>query len=77
MVKRVNNSFQNDGISYICQNRYVLHAHKATTPPKQPLMERRMDEINLRDCLIYLDDIIIILSNFKDYLEELHTVFSA
>ena len=34
----------------------------------QRLMERCMDELNLRDCLIYLDDIIIFSSTFQPCL---------
>ena len=41
----------------------------------QRLMERCMGEMNLRDCLIYLDDIIIFSSNFEEHLEKLQAVF--
>ena len=34
-----------------------------------------MGEINLRDCLIYLDDIIIFSSNIEEHLEKLQAVF--
>ena len=42
----------------------------------QRLMERCMGELNLRDCLIYLDDIIVFSSTFEEHLEKLQAVFS-
>ena len=42
----------------------------------QRLMERCMGEINLRDCLIYLDDIFIFSSTVEEHLERLEAVFS-
>ena len=42
----------------------------------QRLMERCMSELNLRDCLIYLDDIIIFSSTVEEHLERLEAVFS-
>ena len=41
----------------------------------QRLMERCMGEMNLRDCLIFLDDIIIFSSSFEEHLEKLQAVF--
>ena len=41
----------------------------------QRLMERVMGDINLRDCLIYLDDIIIFSSTFEEHIERLEAVF--
>ena len=41
----------------------------------QCLMERCMGEMNLRDCLIYLDDIIIFSSSYEEHLEKLEAVF--
>ena len=38
-------------------------------------MERAMGEINLRDCLIYLDDIIIFSDTFEAHLDRLEAVF--
>ena len=35
----------------------------------QRLMERCMGDLNLRDCLIYLDDIIIFSSTFDEHME--------
>ena len=42
----------------------------------QRLMERCMGDLNLRDCLIYLDDIIIFLSTFEEHLKRLQAVFN-
>ena len=42
----------------------------------QRLMERTMGELNLRECLIFLDDILIFSENFEDHLERLEAVFS-
>lgn len=41
----------------------------------QRLMERAMGDINLRDCLIYLDDIIIFSDSFDTHLDRLEAVF--
>ena len=41
----------------------------------QRLMERCMGELNLRDCLIYLDDVIIFSSTFQEHLDRLEAVF--
>lgn len=41
----------------------------------QRLMERAMGDINLRDCLIYLDDIIIFSDTFESHLDRLDAVF--
>lgn len=42
----------------------------------QRLMERTIGELNLRECLIFLDDILIFSENFEDHLERLEAVFS-
>ena len=42
----------------------------------QRLMERRMGDMNLRDCLIYLDDIIIFSRDIDSHLERLDAVLS-
>ena len=42
----------------------------------QRLMERCMGDLNLRDCLIYLDDIIIFSSTVEEHLQRLEAVFS-
>ena len=42
----------------------------------QRLMERCMGDLNLRDCLIYLDDVIIFSTTFEEHLERLDAVFS-
>ena len=41
----------------------------------QRLMERCMGKLNLRDCLIYLDDIIIFSSTFEEHVQRLQAVF--
>ena len=41
----------------------------------QRLMERAMGELNLKDCLIYLDDIIIFSESFDQHLERLEAIF--
>ena len=41
----------------------------------QRLMERSMGDMNLRDCLIYLDDIVVFSSTFEEHLERLEAVF--
>ena len=41
----------------------------------QRVMERCMGDMNLRDCLIYLDDVIIFSSSFEEHLERLQKVF--
>ena len=42
----------------------------------QRLMEYCMGEMNLRDCLIYLDNIVIFSSTFEEHLERHEAVFS-
>ena len=42
----------------------------------QSLMERCLGDLNLRDCLIYLDDIVIFSSTFQEYFGHLEAVFS-
>ncbi len=42
----------------------------------QRLMERCMGDMNLRECLIYLDDIIIFSTDFDQHLERLEAVFT-
>ena len=41
----------------------------------QRLMERSMGDINLRDCLIYLDDIVVFSSTFEEHVDRLEAVF--
>ena len=41
----------------------------------QRLMERCMGELNLKDCLIYLDDIIIYSADIDSHLQRLDAVF--
>ena len=42
----------------------------------QRLMERCMGELNLKQCLIFLDDILVFSQNFEEHLERLEAVFS-
>ena len=35
-----------------------------------------MDETNLKECLIFLDDILIFLKNFEQHISRLEAVFS-
>lgn len=41
----------------------------------QRLMERCMGELNLRDCLVFLDDILIFSRTFDEHLNRLTAVF--
>ena len=42
----------------------------------QHLMECCMREMNLKECLIFLDDIFVFSQNFEEHLERLEAVFS-
>ena len=42
----------------------------------QRLMERCMGELNLKECLIFLDDILIFSESFDEHLSRLNAVFS-
>ena len=42
----------------------------------QRLMERCMGSLNLRDCLIYLDDVIIFSTSFEEHLDRLEAAFT-
>ena len=42
----------------------------------QRLMERCMGELNLRECLIFLDDILIFSVTFEEHIRRLEAVFS-
>ena len=42
----------------------------------QRLMERCVGEMNLKECLIFLDDILVFSQNFEEHLERLEAVFS-
>ena len=42
----------------------------------QRLMEMCMGDMNLRDCLVYLDDVIIFSTTFEEHIDRLQAVFS-
>ena len=42
----------------------------------QRLMERCMGELNLKECLIFLDDILIFSVTFEEHIKRLNAVFS-
>ena len=42
----------------------------------QRLMERCMGELNLKECLIFLDDILIFSATFEEHIKRLDSVFS-
>ena len=42
----------------------------------QRLIERCMGELNLKECLIFLDDIVVFSETFEEHLERLEAVFS-
>ena len=41
----------------------------------QRLMETCMGEMNLKECLIFLDDILVFSYTFEEHLERLQNVF--
>ena len=43
----------------------------------QRLMERCIGDLNLRDCFIYLYDIVIFSATFEEHLERLQAVFAS
>ena len=68
-------AFQVGGFGFYEFNRMPFGL--CTSPASfQRLMERCMGELNIRDCLLYLDDVIIFSSTFEEHLERLKTVFS-
>ncbi len=42
----------------------------------QRLMERCMGDMNLKECLVYLDDIIVYSATFEEHLQRLNSVFT-
>ena len=67
-------AFQVGNIGFYECNRMPFGLCNAPTT-FQRLMERAMGELNLKDCLIYLDDIIIFLESFDQHHERLEAVF--
>ena len=68
-------AFQVGGLGFYEFNRMPFGLCNAPAS-FQRLMERCMGELNLRDCLIYLDNVIIFSSTFEEHLERLDAVFS-
>ena len=68
-------AFQMGGLGFYEFNRMPFGLCNAPAT-FQRLMERCMGDLNLRDCLIYLDDIVIFSSTFQEHLEHLEAVFS-
>lgn len=69
-------AFQVGNIGFYEFNRMPFG--RCNAPVKfQRLMERAMGAINLRDCLIYLDDIIIFSDSFEKHLDRLEAVFQS
>ena len=66
-------AFQVGNLGYEC-NRMPFGLCNAPAT-FQILMERAMGDINLRDCLIYLDDIIIFSDTNNTHLDRLEAVF--
>ena len=42
----------------------------------QRLMERCMGELNLRECLIYLDDVVVFSDDFQSHISKLDAIFN-
>ena len=68
-------AFQVGGLGFFECNRMPFGLCNAPAT-FQRLMERCMGDMNLRDCLIYLDDIIIFSRDIDSHLERLDAVFS-
>ncbi|KAK3085538.1 hypothetical protein FSP39_004895 [Pinctada imbricata] len=66
-------AFTVPGLGFYECNRMAFGLTNAPTT-FQRLMERCMGELNLRDCLIFLDDILIFSDTFQGHLEKLETV---
>ena len=67
-------AFQVPGVGFYECNRmpFGLSNSPATF---QRLMERCMGDMNLQDCLIYLDDIIVFSNNIEEHIKRLDKVF--
>ena len=67
-------AFQVGSLGFFECNRIPFGLCSAPAP-FQRLMERCMGALNLCECLIYLDDIIIFSSTFQEHLDRLQAVF--
>ena len=68
-------AFQVSSLGFYDCNR--MHFGLCNVPATfQRLMERCMGDLNLRDCLISLDDINIFSVTFEEHLEQLQAVFA-
>ena len=63
-------AFQVGGLGFFECNMMPFGLCNAPAP-FQRLMERRMGDMNLRDCLIYIDNIIIFSRDIDSHLERL------
>lgn len=43
----------------------------------QRLMERVLSHMNWKNCLVYIDDVLILSKTFADYLHKLEQIFTA
>jgi len=68
-------AFQVGGLGFYECNRLPFGLCNAPAT-FQRLMERCMGDLNLRDCLIYLDDIIIFSNDINSHISRLDQVFS-
>jgi transposase InsO family protein len=67
-------AFQVAGIGFFEANRMPFGLCNAPAT-FQRLMEKCMGELNLKDCLIYLDDIVIYSPDIESHIEKLDKVF--
>ena len=68
-------AFQVGTLGFFEFNRMPFGLCNAPATFQRP-MERCMRSLNLRDCLIYLDDVIIFSASFEEHIDHLEAVFS-